>query len=850
MLKQRVNRLRRALAPIMALILLIGLLPVQAAAAESGGTPLTLANPGFEGTYEKIATGWEDNSFGTPYPKFSYSREQQIVRSGDSAQKITVTDATYGAVLFLTNLMFPKGKTYQAGIWMRAGDGQTMKVTLSIRQNRGVYENHAMKTLIVPAEWTYVSIKSTIPDLLDGRLQIQPHHAGILYLDDAELKDITHTGPMIPANADEPVPASLFGVHVNKLGTKGTPGTHQNWPEPNPGLVRLWDSKTRWFDLEPEDDKWNWFRMDEYLDWVEKHNPSAKIIYTLGQTPQWASANPKQTDCVYGAGVCREPADMSKWEDYVRTVATKYKGRIDYYELWNEPNHRIFYQGSSDKLYTMTKLVDEVLQTADPDAKVISSGVTQYGLNSINNFLYEGYAQYVDVIGFHYYFKDYNPDMAMATIDNVRALMESYGVGDKPLYITEASAYHVPSLPEEQKIGAVAKGYLLAWAHQAKNFSWYMWDEKVNEEPRIRLTENDWKTLTKSGTAYKEVSKWMVGSKVTSYDMNHDGQGTVLYLMNRPDGRQARVVWNDKANIAMRIPAEWGKTSVHHLDGTVTELDCYETLPVGAVPKMIVSSGNTACPLDKTSPVTKLEMSPAQPDGQNGWYRSPVTAKLSAADDRSGVAATVYRTGEGGWNAYSGLLAFQDGIHDLQYRSTDHAGNAEPSRSQTVRVDTIAPHVAYTVSGAVYNNRFTVDRTIQIGCQAADAGSGVAESTCRDVTVEAYRLPAGPTTYTATARDAAGNEGGGSVTVEVSVTYDSMIALTERLASRQQGSQGAGLVLAATLKAAKLAYERDQHQAAQNVLKAYRLELSALSGKKIERSDAERLSELSLSLPY
>jgi beta-glucosidase/6-phospho-beta-glucosidase/beta-galactosidase len=44
---------------------------------------------------------------------------------------------------------------------------------------------------------------------------------------------------------------------------------------------------------------------------------------------------------------------MDYWRTFVRAVATRYKGQIEAYEIWNEPNLKMFWTGSVEQLVTI-----------------------------------------------------------------------------------------------------------------------------------------------------------------------------------------------------------------------------------------------------------------------------------------------------------------------------------------------------------------------------------------------------------------------------------------------------------------------------------------------------------------
>jgi len=126
---------------------------------------------------------------------------------------------------------------------------------------------------------------------------------------------------------------------------------------------------------------------------------------------------------------------------------------------------------------------------------------------------------------------------------------------------------------------------------------------------------------------------------------------------------------------------------------------------------------------DKTAPAVTVGLEPVTP-GENGWSRGPVTATVTAADDRDDAPAVEVDSGEG-WAAYDAPVVFtEDGVHTLRHRATDAAGNASDEGSTTVRIDTIAPVTTLAATAAGHETR-------QLTIAASDAGSGVATTRYR-----------------------------------------------------------------------------------------------------------------------
>src|ERR1700722_15019651 len=132
----------------------------------------------------------------------------------------------------------------------------------------------------------------------------------------------------------QPVPETYFGMHMHGIIVP-RPYTKRvtPWPDVPFDAWRLMDAYVKWYELEPRKNEFNFERLDEYVAIAqEKH---VQVLLPLVGTPPWASA--RQTEAKSGnpVGTAAEPADMDDWRNFVRTLATRYKGKIEAYEIWN-----------------------------------------------------------------------------------------------------------------------------------------------------------------------------------------------------------------------------------------------------------------------------------------------------------------------------------------------------------------------------------------------------------------------------------------------------------------------------------------------------------------------------------
>ncbi len=125
--------------------------------------------------------------------------------------------------------------------------------------------------------------------------------------------------------------------------------------------------------------------------------------------------------------------------------------------------------------------------------------------------------------------------------------------------------------------------------------------------------------------------------------------------------------------------------------------------------------------IDLTAPSTTASSAP-------DWSNSSVTVALSATDNLSGVASTQFVVDGGATQTGSSVLLVDEGVHTVQFWSTDNAGNVEATHTATVKIDKTAPSISVSQSpqanGAGWNNS---DVTVTFTC--GDSLSGVASCT-------------------------------------------------------------------------------------------------------------------------
>jgi hypothetical protein len=195
------------------------------------------------------------------------------------------------------------------------------------------------------------------------------------------------------------------------------------------------------------------------------------VLGILGQPPAWAAA--PGTPELSG-----RPASATAFAQYARAVATRYRGKISAYEIWNEPNMLSFYKPYPDPVgYTaLLRAAYPAIKAADRNAIVVGGVLaaavdTPYSVDPVT-FVERMYAAgakpYFDALSYHPYqhglkFSEGGPwaDAPLNQGLRIRQLMIDYGDAGKKIW---ASEYGVPTaLQDEATQAAFIADLISTW---------------------------------------------------------------------------------------------------------------------------------------------------------------------------------------------------------------------------------------------------------------------------------------------------------------------------------------------------------------------------------------------------
>lgn len=273
-------------------------------------------------------------------------------------------------------------------------------------------------------------------------------------------------------------------------------------------------------------------------------------------------------------------APQEDWQRMIKTVAERYRGKIHYYEIFNEPNF-----GGGDGCLPPSvylpylKNASEVIKATDPQAKVVGFCATGDFGGRLGNFLQKSFElgglEYADVVSFHPY-----ADRQMGTlhggsadelIHSLQTLIKKYaGTKQIPLWNTELYYLHGKETNFEANFFEpryLATRFLLDLGEgvgQGTYFSFdYLFQNRIcpgNRVSRVNFLETRpsanfvvFNTLARLFEAAKPVKRFVLPNQVVVY----------LYIK---DGKYQSALWHFGEFRDLKLSAASARLAVRKTD--------------------------------------------------------------------------------------------------------------------------------------------------------------------------------------------------------------------------------------------------------------------------------------------
>ena len=223
----------------------------------------------------------------------------------------------------------------------------------------------------------------------------------------------------------------------------------------------------------------SWLKYDRIVDLAREHN--LEVIYRIDTSPPWARPGRDKLET--------PPDNPQDFADFVGRVVERYKGKVRFYQLWNEPNLSFEWGGQRPDPagYTkMLKLASIAAKRADPASIIIAASLAPTIETSERAFpdvdyleaMYDaGAGDYFDVLSVNAYGLRRGPDdrrmrnevdVGFSRPALIREVMVRNGDSGKPIFASEIGWNALPpDFPDEQLYGRVSPATQAAYTLRA-----------------------------------------------------------------------------------------------------------------------------------------------------------------------------------------------------------------------------------------------------------------------------------------------------------------------------------------------------------------------------------------------
>jgi len=385
------------------------------------------------------------------------------------------------------------------------------------------------------------------------------------------------------------IPGDFAGIcHAGRTGTD-TEFSHLNY------LGAKWTLNTyEWSIIERVQGEWNFEMYDRITDNCIKSG--LKIIALLAYDASW----------IHEDGIRRQyipPDRIPDFLNYVRRTVEHFRGKVDAWCIWNEPNFNHFWKGTDEEFIELSRLTADVIREVDSSAVIIGGSFNRlyfFPEKFIKDFFKSGAMDKVDYIAFHPY--ELNVARSVRLYEKFRKIVDEFGYGDK-IWITEmgfpTGGLYPNRISEKKFPETVIKSYAhLAYAG-AMNVLWYQMYDPENRNRKNRQSEDYFGLFrsvsepeSKAAEAFRLCAHYMPNT--TCYVLTPESDGIprslkAFWFKGRNNG--ALVLWNEAGAGRLKIKLPGAEHLRHDIvTGGKTAISSEVTIRVGSEPVFITWS--------------------------------------------------------------------------------------------------------------------------------------------------------------------------------------------------------------------------------------------------------------------
>ena len=248
--------------------------------------------------------------------------------------------------------------------------------------------------------------------------------------------------------------------------------------------------------------------------------------------------------------------NFQKYEHFLAYLVEHFKGRIDYWEIWNEPEADAFWKPAPNAvIYTqLLKRAYTKAKEVTKEAKIIGLSSSLWSVDFIEETFQNDALNYMDILALHpYCYLDPNYKSIFEIsdeynwIDDIRGLMIDHHGEIKPIWVTEVGYPTYTGkfgVTEQRQAEMLVRSFVMLIVKDIEVIAWYCFindgfDETYNED-NFGIMTNDFNPK-KAFSAYKNMTDILEGYTFAKVVTIEEKSKAVLFRNN--EKKEVLIVW-------------------------------------------------------------------------------------------------------------------------------------------------------------------------------------------------------------------------------------------------------------------------------------------------------------------
>ncbi len=276
-----------------------------------------------------------------------------------------------------------------------------------------------------------------------------------------------------------------------------------------------------WSRVEKTPGVWDFEYYDKFMNLADKYNK--KVLIVLAYDVPW----------IYKEGDTRRNITQDKlpyYLNYVKTIVKRYGKQAAGFEIWNEPNTPMFWKGSDDDFFELTKKSVELIKELLPDKPVAVGSIFYHPVMSgkayLKKLVSRGILNTADAVSLHPY--GLSIEAAAQRVADAERFLRREGYS-KEIWITEfgmtTGGWYPNKTSVPKQANAVIESIVRFTAAGADLITWFkLLDGQMPEDVKKGVSSEEF-----FGLAYPDFSLKPSGK---AYSLLAHGIQDAIYIKN------------------------------------------------------------------------------------------------------------------------------------------------------------------------------------------------------------------------------------------------------------------------------------------------------------------------------